>query len=165
MIEWLSALNLPEELITFILAMLPISELRGAIPFALGVLHMSFVPTFLISWIGSVIPGVAIVYFLGGVSAWLSRRSKYFKSFFDWLFARTYKRFWKHHQKLGSLALVIFVAIPLPVTGVWTGSVAAFLFGIPKKTAIILLGIGSFMAGIIVTLVYYGFFSFFKIFL
>jgi len=57
------------------------------------------------------------------------------------------------------------VAIPLPVTGVWTGSVAAFLFGIPKKSAIFLIALGSFVAGIIVSLVYFGFFSFFKLIL
>jgi uncharacterized membrane protein len=115
---------------------------------------------FLISWLGTIIPTVLIVYTLGFFSKWLSARSQNFKKFFAWLFQRTHDRFWRHHEKFGSLSLVIFVAIPLPMTGVWTGAVAAFLFGIPKKKAIILVSLGSLMAGVLVSLIYYGFISF-----
>ncbi|MBU0649071.1 small multi-drug export protein [Patescibacteria group bacterium] len=162
MIDWITNLNLPPEVITFVLAMLPVSELRGAIPLGLGVFQMSYFSAFVTSWLGSIVPSIFLVYALGTFSRWLSRRSACFEKFFSWLFKRTHERFWKHHAKLGSLALVVFVAIPLPVTGVWTGSVAAFLFGIPKKSAVLLIALGSFVAGIIVSLVYFGFFSFFK---
>ena len=162
MINWITNLSLPSEVIIFILAMLPVSELRGSIPLALGVFHISYFSAFIFSWLGSIVPGIFLVYTLSTLSKWLGQRSAYFKKFFDWLFKRTHNRFWKHHEKLGSLALVLFVAIPLPVTGVWTGSVAAFLFGIPKKLAILLIAVGSFIAGIIVSLVYFGFFSFFN---
>lgn len=162
MISWITNLQLPHEVLTFILAMIPISELRGTIPIALGIFHMPLVWAFLLSWLGSIVPGIFLVYTLNFFSKWLSARSTHFKKFFDWLFERTYRRFWKHHERLGSAALLIFVAIPLPITGVWTGSVAAFLFGIPKKLAIILIGAGSFIAGVIVTLIYYGFITLFN---
>lgn len=83
------------------------------------------------------------------------------EKFFDWLFARTRHKFTGQYEKWGELALVIFVAIPLPMTGVWTGSVAAFLFGIPKKRALILVSLGAFIAGIIVTVMTLGVVSFF----
>lgn len=162
MIESLIHLNLPVELITFLIAVLPISELRGAIPIALGVFDMPIYSAFIFAWIGSILPGAFLIYTLGYISKELSSRSRFFKRFFDWLFERTYKRFWKHHERLGSFALVVFVAIPLPITGVWTGSVAAFLFGVPKKRAIGLVALGSFIAGVIVTLIYLGVLSFFK---
>jgi uncharacterized membrane protein len=162
MLEWLVNLSLPKELITLLIAILPVAELRGALPIALGVFELPFYSAFILSWLGSILPGIFWVYALGFVSNELRRRFKFFNRFFEWLFARTHRRFWRHHERLGSLALVLFVAIPLPITGVWTGSVAAFLFKIPKKTAVALIALGSFIAGVIVSLIYYGALSFFR---
>lgn len=162
MMEWITSLQLPPALMTFIIAMLPVAELRAAIPLALGVFGMSIPGAFIFSWLGSIVPAFLLVFGLGFISDFLSRHSKLMKKFFDWWFERTHKRFWKHHERFGSIALVLFVAIPLPVTGVWTGSVAAFLFGVEKKKAIGLIALGSFIAGIIVTLVYLGVFTFFN---
>jgi len=162
MIDWIINLQLPPELLTFLIALLPISELRGAIPIGLGVFNMSVVSAFLFAWLGSIVPAFILVFGLGFISVTLSKYSKLFKRFFDWWFERTHKRFWQHHQNLGSLALVIFVAIPLPVTGVWTGSVAAFLFGVKKPKAVLLISLGSLIAGVVVTLIYLGVLSFFK---
>jgi len=162
MTQWILGLHLAPELLTFLLAMLPVAELRVAIPVALGIFGMSIPAAFIFSWLGSIVPAFILVYGLGFLSDFLSRNSKTMKKFFDWWFERTYKRFWKHHEKFGSVALVIFVAIPLPVTGVWTGSVASFLFGVEKKKSIALIALGSFIAGVIVTLVYLGVFSFFE---
>lgn len=162
MIEWITNLELPSGLITFLVAILPVAELRVAIPLALGVFGMSIPAAFIFSWLGSIVPAFILVYGLGYFSELLSRHSKTMKKFFAWWFERTHRRFWRHHERFGSVALVLFVAIPLPITGVWTGSVAAFLFGVEKKKSIALIALGSFIAGIIVTLVYLGVFTFFK---
>lgn len=73
------------------------------------------------------------------------------KKFFNWLFNRTRKKTQAKIEKYGSLALILFVAIPLPYTGAWTGSLAAWLFGIPFKKSILNIFIGILIAGIIVT--------------
>jgi len=162
MIEWLIELNIRPEFLNFLMDILPVGELRGAIPIALGVFELPLFSAFVWAWFGSIVPGIILVYGLGFISDTLSRHSSFFKKFFTWWFERTHKRFWARFQKLGSLALVLFVAIPLPVTGVWTGSVAAFLFGISKFKAVLLIAFGSFISGVIVSLIYFGALSFFE---
>lgn len=162
MFDWIINLNLPKFIVTFLIAFLPIFELRGAIPVGLGVFKLSIPTAFFWSWLGSIVPSFFLIYGLGVFSEFLSRHSSRAEHFFKWWFERTHKRFWRHHQKLGSLALVFFVAIPLPITGVWTGSVAAFLFGIRRMKAFLLISLGSLIAGVIVTLIYLGVLSFFS---
>ena len=81
--------------------------------------------------------------------------------FFKWLFARTRAKFDKKYAVWGKLALMFFVAIPLPGTGVWTGSLAAWLFNFNKKHALAYIGLGSILAGILVTLISIGAFTIF----
>ncbi|MCK4805823.1 MAG: small multi-drug export protein, partial [Candidatus Pacebacteria bacterium] len=69
---------------------------------------------------------------------------------FNWLFERTRKKTENSFNKWGKWALVVFVAIPLPFTGVWTGSIAAFLFGVKYKNAFWLISLGALLAGILV---------------
>lgn len=143
---------MPPQLIIFIIAMSPVVELRGAIPVALSVYQLSPLNAYLWSVLGNLVPAVVLLWLLEPVSRYLSRRFYFFSRFFGWLFERTRRN---HNHKFaiwGSLALIGFVAIPLPMTGVWTGSVAAFVFGIPFKKALPLISIGVIIAGIVVTL-------------
>lgn len=153
--------SLPHELVTFILSMLPISELRGAIPYAIGVGHLPWHQAYLISVIGNFVPVIPILWFIGPVSDYL-RRSRHFDRFFEWLFART-RRKGKLIQRFEILGLVLFVAIPLPVTGAWTGSLAAFLFGVRKSVALPAIFLGILIAGVVVTLATTGVISFWGI--
>lgn len=148
---------------TILLATLPINELRGTIPFAISYLHLFPIEAFFYSFIGNLLPIFFILWFLPTFSSTLSRRFKFFEKFFNWLFLRTRDKFYKKYQKFGDLALVIFVALPLPLTGGWTGAVAAFLFGIPYLKSIFLISLGIFIAGLIVTLTSTGIFSLFRI--
>jgi len=150
MIQLLNRL-FPPELVTVIVAALPISELRGSIPLALGVFHFSIVKAYLLSIIGNLIPVIPLLLFLETLSKWLSQRFNWAKKFFGWLFARTKKRS-RLVEKYGAVGLLCFVAIPLPLTGAWTGCVAAFLFGIRRTWAIFSIANGVLLAGIIVTL-------------
>lgn len=138
------------ELATFVIAMLPISELRGAIPYAVTLGGLPWQEAYVIAVIGNFVPVIPILYFIGPVSEWL-RRNRHFDRFFTWLFART-RRKGKLIEKFEVIGLILFVAIPLPVTGAWTGSVAAFLFGVRKRLALPAVFAGICIAGAVVTL-------------
>jgi uncharacterized membrane protein len=148
---------------TILLATIPINELRGTIPFAISVLGLKPFEAFIYSVIGNILPIFLILLFLSNLSNFLSQKFEIFAKFFNWLFKRTRDRFYKKYQKFGDLALVIFVAIPLPFTGAWTGAVASFLFGIPYWKSIGLIFLGVIIAGIFITLFSTGFFSVIKL--
>jgi len=141
-----------EELKVFLIAMSPIFELRGSIPMALGVFYLPVWSAFLISIVGNIVPVVFILLLLESVSSFLSERSRFFQRFFNWLFERTRRKHAGTFERWKDLALLLFVAIPAPFTGAWTGSLCAFVFGIPFKRAMPLIAGGVIVAGIIVTL-------------
>ncbi|MFN3301835.1 MAG: COG2426 family protein [Patescibacteria group bacterium] len=147
------------EIKTILLAMTPINELRGTIPLAISLWGLSPYKAFLFSLIGNMLPVFFLLWFLPKFSEFLIKQSKFFTKFFDWLFERTRRKFYNKYQKFGDFALVIFVAIPLPLTGAWTGAIAAFLFGISYGKSLALIFLGVFLAGLIVTLASTGFFS------
>lgn len=140
-----------EELWIFLLSALPLLELRGAIPVAIGVFKFSYFKAFFISFLGNIIIIIPLIWFLENLSGYLIKKSKMAERFFAWLFDKTRKKIKGGFLKWGKWVLVIFVAIPLPFTGAWSGSIAAFLFGLDKKTAFWLISLGVFLAGMIVT--------------
>ena len=103
--------SLPHELTTVVLAMAPISELRGSIPYALTVAKKPWPETYAISVVANFIPVIFILQYIGPVSEFL-RRFPVFDRFFDWLFART-RRKGKMIERFEVLGLILFVAIPL----------------------------------------------------
>ena len=133
--------------------MTPIGELRASILVGLAVYNLDWILVYLISVIGNLIPVVLLLLFFEPVSNQLSKRFKIFQRFFLWLFKRTRKKYDSKMEKYGYPDLAVFVAIPLPITGGWTGSLIAFLFGIPFKKAFPLITLGIMTAGIIVVLV------------
>jgi len=139
------------ELATFFIAALPLSELRGAIP--LGILKFGFgsYKAFAISVAGNILPVLPLLFGLEKTSEYLSRRFYWFNRFFNWLFERTRIKHSGRFAYWGDLALFIFVAIPLPLTGAYSGAVAAFVFGIPKARAFWSIVLGILTAGLIVT--------------
>ncbi|KPJ54829.1 hypothetical protein AMJ47_03205 [Parcubacteria bacterium DG_72] len=137
---------------TFFLAMTPVGELRASLPVALAAYNMNWLLAFLVSVIGNLVPVIFLLLFLGSVSEWLSLKIKICNKFFSWLFERTRRKSSARIEKYGSIALISFVAIPLPFTGAWTGAVAAFLFGIPFKKAFPLIAAGVVISGAIVLL-------------
>ncbi len=152
---------IPRELYTMLIAMLPVSELRGAIPYALGS-GLSWQQSYLWAVIGNFIPVIPLLLFLSPLSSALSRRFSLWRRFFDWLFARTRRR-GNLVERYEALGLVLFVAIPLPVTGAWTGTVAAFLFGVRFKYALPAIILGILLAGTVVTLASVGIISLWRI--
>jgi uncharacterized membrane protein len=152
--------GLPKEWVVFIISMLPIVELRGAIPWALSPAMgppLNWAAAFGIAFCGNLVPVVPILRYLGPGSDLLRRRSAAFDRFFSWLFARTRRR-GRVVERYGAIGLALFVAIPLPVTGAWTGSVAAFIFGIPFGRALACIALGVAISGTIMTLASLGVF-------
>lgn len=161
MLEFLQ--NFPPQLATLLLAVVPITEIRASIPIALEIYHLSIFSAVFWSVIGNAATAAIILWLLGPISKFLRQRMNIFDRFFIWLFARTRRKFYQKHQKYGNLALILFVAIPLPGTGCWTGSLAAWLFGAPLKKAFLMVTIGILISAFIVTLVTLGVIGFIKI--
>lgn len=145
-INWLK--DVPKEYIVMLVGALPISELRGAIPLALS-FGMPLEKAFWLSVIGNSIPVAPALFLLEPVSNRL-RRFKIWSRFFEWIFERTKKK-GDTIQKYETLGLAIFVAIPLPMTGAWSGVVAASLFKIRFRYAFIAIITGVISAGLIVS--------------
>ncbi len=142
-----------EEIIKiFLSALTPIGELRLAIPLGLGTFKLPWWQVYLVAVIGNMIPPILILWLFPRISSWLTYKSKIFNDFFNWLILRTRKKTEQQINKYGILALIIFVAIPLPNTGAWTGALAAWIFGLSFKKSIGAIFIGVLIAGIIVSL-------------
>ncbi|MBW6431921.1 small multi-drug export protein [Patescibacteria group bacterium] len=137
-------------------AMTPIGELRAAIPIGLTAFNLGIIETYIISVIGNMVPILFIIFLLEPTSNFLSKHFRFFKWFFNWLFERTRKRHSQKFEVLEEITLVMFVAIPLPVTGAWSGALASFVFGIPPKKSLPLIFLGVLIAGVIVTLITLG---------
>jgi uncharacterized membrane protein len=147
--EGLLGLGFSKELVVLIISALPIFELRGAIPVAINLFHFPWYYALLLAIIGNMVPVPIILLFLNAIVRFLSKLG-FFDRFFNWLFAYTRKRggIIERYQRIG---LALFVAIPLPVTGAWTGSLIAVLFGLKFGHSILAIFIGVLIAGIIVT--------------
>ncbi|MDD3726168.1 MAG: small multi-drug export protein [Candidatus Ratteibacteria bacterium] len=145
-----SMTGLSKELGTFILAMLPISELRGAIPY--GVYNnLPFFKVLGISIVGNLVPVIPLYFILNRVLIFLGR-FRYGKKFSDWLVRHTLKRS-KVIELYEMLGLIIFIGIPLPITGAWTGTIASVLLKLRPRYYFVGLICGVLLAAFIVSLV------------
>lgn len=137
-------------LITFILGMCPIIEIRGAIPVGVG-LGLTYFQAFLVGFIGNIIPIYFIVKYIGPIFDFLGR-FKIFKKIIDWASNKATKHIEESErlQNFTAFGLFIFVAIPLPGTGAWVGSLIANFLHVPLKKAWLPLVLGVLTAGFIV---------------
>jgi len=134
-------------------SMIPIIELRGAIP--VGVLWgLSPVHALIVSWIGSMIPVPILLFGIRPVMSVL-RKTKLFQYTIERLIHKTLKKS-GHIGQYGFWGLILFVGIPLPGTGVWSGTLAAVLLDLRFKTAFPAIAIGNLIAGLIITLMSQG---------
>lgn len=137
-------------LITFILGMCPIIEIRGAIPVGVG-LGLTYFQAFLVGFIGNIIPIYFIVKYIGPIFDFLGR-FKIFKKIIDWASNKATKHIEESErlQNFTAFGLFIFVAIPLPGTGAWVGSLIANFLHVPLKKAWLPLALGVLTAAFIV---------------
>ena len=147
--EPLFSLGLFNILKVLAIAASPISELRGAIPVAITMFHFPWYYALLLAIIGNLVPVPFILLFLNTFSKLLSKVG-IFRRMLHWLFEHTRRR-GKIVERYERIGLMLFVAIPLPATGAWTGSLVAVLFGLKFKHAFLSILIGILIAGAIVT--------------
>ncbi len=162
------------ELITILTAASPIVELRGAIPLALGVFGFSPFKAYVLSVIGNLLPIIPWYFFLNYMSGWLMARNEYARRALARIFERAARlhrgKFEAHlthfesshslwREVLLAFALFVFVAIPAPGTGAWTGVLVAFLLRFPAKVAIAATAAGVFAAGALVLALAWGAFA------
>ncbi len=150
MSEWFlnTFVNLPPQWLVVIVSAMPVSELRGAIPIGI-MLGLAPIKVFMLAIFGNLIPVLPLLYLLEPVSEKLRKFSS-FKKFFDWLFERTRKKS-KIIEKYELIGLIVLVAIPLPMTGAWTGCIAASLLKLDKKLSFLAVSAGVAVAAVIVS--------------
>lgn len=137
-------------LITFFLGMCPIIEIRGAIPVGVG-LGLSYLEAFIAGFLGNIVPIFFIVKFIGPIFEFF-RRWKIFRTIIDWASNKATKKIEESEklQNYTAFGLFVFVAVPIPTTGAWVGSLIANFLHVPLKKAWLPLAAGVFVAGLIV---------------
>lgn len=142
-------------LLTFLVAMVPIVELRGAIPIGVG-LGLNPWAAMAVAVVGNMVPVPFIILFIRKFFEWLRLRSPKLEAWVEKMELKAEGK-WDKVRRYQLLGLTILVAIPLPGTGAWTGALIAALFDIRMKYSIPCIFLGVVIAGVIVTGVTYGF--------
>lgn len=149
-------------LLVFFISMVPIVELRGAIPYAVG-FNLPLLPSYVIAILGNMLPVPFIFFFARKVLEW-GKDKKIIGKFFTFCLEKGNKGGKKLQAKAGRsvyLALFLFVGIPLPGTGAWTGTMAASFLNLDFKKSVISIMAGVVLAGIIMGVISLGIFNIF----
>ena len=144
--------TIPAELTVFLLSLMPVIELRGGI-LAAKLLDLQMLPAFLICLVGTLLPTPFILLFINQIFDWM--RNTRFVKMVDRMEAKGRSKFDKIN-KYKTIGLLIFVAIPFPGTGAWTGSLAAALMKMDFKSAMLSVALGTLTADVIMCIVSYG---------
>lgn len=142
-----------KELIVFIISLMPILELRGGL-LAASLIGLNPVTSYIIAIIGNLLPVPFILYFMSSILKWMHTR-KHLKKIAIWLDNKVEKKRDKI-ESLGFLGLILFVGIPLPGTGAWTGCLIASVLKLDRKKSFLATLIGVFMASIIMMIISFG---------
>ena len=148
--------KIPPELTAFVISLLPILECRGGM-IAARLLEMPFLKAFVICYLGNMLPIPFIILFIKKIFAFL-RRFKFFEKIIVKLEGKT-ERNKEKVLRYKSWGLLLFVAIPLPGTGGWTGALMAALLDIDMKRSLPIIALGVFIAGLIMSFFTYCIFS------
>jgi len=150
-----------------LLTILPISELRGGLPLAIIYANQHNIPVALIFPLiimFNILVIFFVFYFLDNLHH-IFLKFKFYKRFFEFYVKKFQKRidkFEKKYSAFGFLALTLFVAIPLPVTGAWSGCLLSWILGLDRKKSILAISIGIIISGSLVLLGTLGFLSLFS---
>jgi uncharacterized membrane protein len=157
--------GIPAEIAVIVLAMTPVGELRAAIPVGILGYHLPVWEVFLLAQLGNAVPVVLIYALCDWWVRMIERRKGLLHRVTHAVLQHTQEKMHGGMSKWGYAALVIFVAIPLPGAGAWTGTLGAYLLHIPLKKAFPYIILGNLIAGTIVTLAVTGVVAAFKVFL
>ena len=138
-------------LISFLISMVPLIELRAALPYALAN-GIPTLPAYLVCMVGNMLTVPVIFFFARKVLEWGANK-KYIGRFFTWCLEKGHRAGEKLQSKAGTkglfIALMLFVGIPLPGTGAWTGTLAASILDMDFKSSVAAVLLGVLLAGII----------------
>lgn len=149
----LTSLKFGRELIVFIISLMPILELRGGL-IAAALLNLNIIRAFIICFIGNIIPIPFILWLITPIFDYL-KKTKLFSGLVNKLESKAMSKK-DQIEKLQYIGLMLFVGIPLPGTGAWTGCLIAALLNMNKKKAMLYAILGVIMAGIIMLIFSYG---------
>ena len=135
-------------LLIILISMVPIIESRGSIPYGILILELPWHKVVFVSIIANFLVTLPIIFLLDPISKYL-RKYSLFDRFFNWLFTRSANK-GKIVDRLKLLGLIVFVGIPLPITGAWTGCVAAYIFGLKKTHTLIGIFCGILLSVLII---------------
>ena len=147
-------------LIVFLISMVPLIELRVAVPYAVG-MGLPLVPSIIVAVIGNMLPVPFIFLFARRILEW-GKDKKYIGKFFTWCLEKGEKGGRKLEEKTGGglyVALLLFVGIPIPGTGAWTGTLAASILNMDFKKSVLCVLAGVLLAGAIMLLLSLGVFG------
>ena len=139
----------PDEIKVMLISMIPIFELRGSIPIGVHKYQLPYWKVIPISIAGNMFPIFFILLFFDFVTK-LFFKVPFLKKILEAIFTRTRKKT-EVIQKYEEIGLMLFVAIPLPITGAWTGSLAAYLFGLKFWKSILFIFLGVCIAAVVVS--------------
>ena len=149
----LTSLKYGKELIVFIISLMPILELRGGL-IASALLGLNGIKSFIICFIGNIIPIPFILWLITPIFTWL-KKTKLFRGMVTKLENKAMRKK-DQIERLQYIGLLLFVGIPLPGTGAWTGCLIAAMLNMDKKKAFVYAVLGVIMAGIIMMALSYG---------
>ena len=156
---WITETFAGRTLATFFVSMIPVVELRGAIPLGVG-LGLPPWYSMLVAIAGNMVPVPFVVLFIRRVFEWMKTKSERLARWVDKRVEKTMKRRRVvYHSEL--LGLVLFVAVPLPGTGAWTGGLLAALLNVRLRNAVLCIFAGVVIAAVIITSLTYGFLGIF----
>lgn len=146
-----------KEFFLILFSSLPVTELRGGIPVGILLFDMPPLKTYVLCCVGNSLPIIPLLLLFGKLELFVSRFS-FMRNVVAWYTEKVRERM-KDVKVATFLGLVLFVAIPLPVTGAWTGSVGAFLLGVKWQRAFLSIFCGVLIAGLVVTFLTVGGYS------
>lgn len=159
MFEWMTGTVAGKFITTFFISMLPVVELRLGLPYGIA-LGLKYPLALTAAVIGNMIPVPFIVVYINRIFVWLRKHFPKMDSFITRIENKAHLKS-EGVQKYGPIGLMIFVGIPLPGTGAWTGALIAALLGMKLKTAVPYIFLGVLMAAAIMTIATYGVISIF----
>lgn len=159
-VEAITGADVGKYLATFIISMIPVIELRGAIPIGVS-LGLSHAEAMGISIIGNMLPVPFIILFIRPIFRWMTRKSGKLARLAEKLETKAEGK-WDKIHRYQFFALTLFVAIPLPGTGAWSGALIAAVMNMRLRNALPSILLGVLIAGILVSGITYGFTSIFN---
>lgn len=154
MLEWFTGTIAGKFISTFFISMLPVVELRLGLPYGIA-LGLDYPLALTAAVLGNMLPVPFIILFIRQIFAWMRRHMPKLDGFVAKIESKAHLK-GETVQKYGPLGLLIFVAIPLPGTGAWTGALVAAMMEMRLKRAFPAIAIGVVIAGVIVSVVTYG---------